>query len=433
MEENEILKLRKNLNDMRQKNLDLFKRIKAREDLIKQYSSKYKDSAFEKEIEKIKMDEKNEKYQQKEGNEKSREEDKELIESLGKIIQQNDIEIKSIQSLLDKEKENNKNKDNLIIEKEKEIRIIKEKLEEEQKSNFGKNEEISNLKNILKSNENKMKKQRDQIELLQNVKNSYEVKLKEYEDQVKNIKYEINKNPNPNTIKCETIHEGIKCQKCFQEPIIGYRYKCSVCNDYNLCQNCEEKNSISEDHQHDFIKIKKNINKSIIGVKKYSYECINILQLSMYLYEGTEQGQIEIILKNNGSQTWPEGRTKLVFERESEISGDDIMLNSQKPGEIGKYNIILRGLNNYSHKQYKSYLNVYIDDDEVGDQLILTINIKEKDSNKKEIENNMEKIIEFRNNYNLGIEDYSDEVLFKALKKNNYDYDAAFSSLFPEL
>jgi len=252
MEENEILKLRKNLNDMRQKNLDLFKRIKARDNIIKQYSSKYKDSAFEKEIEKIKMDEKNEKYQQKEGNEKSREEDKELIESLGKIIQQNDIEIKSIQSLLDKEKENNKNKDNLIIEKEKEIRIIKEKLEEEQKSNFGKNEEISNLKNILKSNENKMKKQRDQIELLQNVKNSYEVKLKEYEDQVKNIKYEINKNPNPNTIKCETIHEGIKCQKCFQEPIIGYRYKCSVCNDYNLCQNCEEKNSISEDHQHDF-------------------------------------------------------------------------------------------------------------------------------------------------------------------------------------
>ena len=101
--------------------------------------------------------------------------------------------------------------------------------------------------------------------------------------------------------------------------------------------------------------------------------------------------------------------------------------------KVGKYNIILRGLNNYSHKQYKSYLNVYIDDDEVGDQLILTINIKEKDSNKKEIENNIEKIIEFRNNYNLGIEDYSDEVLFKALKKNNYDYDAAFSSLFPEL
>jgi len=413
MEENEILKLKKNLNDMKQKNLDLYKRIKARDNIIKQYSSKYKDLIFEKEIEKIKMNEKNGAYPQKEGNEKSREEDIELIESLGKIIQQNDKEINLIQSLLDREKENNKNKDNLIMEKEKEIRNLKEKLEEEQKFNLGKNEEISNLKNILKSNEVEMKKQRDQIELLQNVKNSYEVKLKEYEDQVKNIKYEINKNPNP--IRSEIVHEGIKCQKCFQEPIIGYRYKCSVCNDYDLCQN------------------RKNLNKSTIDVKKYSYECINILQLSMYLYEGTEKGQSEIILKNNGSQAWPEGRTKLVFERESEISGDEIVLRPQKPGEIGKYNIILRGLNNYSHKQYKSYLNVFIDDDEVGEQLILTINIKEKDTNKKEIENNMEKIIEFRNNYNLGIEDYSDEVLFKALKKNNYDYDASFSSLFPEL
>ena len=24
----------------------------------------------------------------------------------------------------------------------------------------------------------------------------------------------------------------------------GHFYKCSECNDYNLCQNCEEKNSI---------------------------------------------------------------------------------------------------------------------------------------------------------------------------------------------
>ena len=248
-----------------------------------------------------------------------------------------------------------------------------------------------------------------------------------------NLKNEIsNIKKIPNPIKCETVHEGIKCQKCFQEPIIGYRYKCSVCNDYDLCQNCEEKNSISEDHQHDFIKIRKNLNKRIINIKKYSYsyECINILQLSMYLYEGTEKGQTEIILKNSGSQTWPEGRTKLVFERESEISGEEIILNPQKPGEIGKYNIVLNGLSNYSHKQYKSYLNFYIDDNEVGEQIILTINIKEKDKTKKEIEDNMDKITEFRQIYSLGIEDYSDEKLFEVLKNNNYDYDMAFGSLF---
>ena len=404
MEQKEIQKLNKDLNDMRQKNLYLFRRIKARDNILKNYSEKYKDSVFEKEIERMKKDEKNGPYKSKEENEiLGKLEEKEEIESLKN-------EIAKIQDLLEKEKDINKNKDKIIKEREKELRNIKEK---------------------LKSNEAEMKKQRSQIEILQNEKNSYELKSKEYEAQVKNLENEIrNFKKIPNQIKCETVHDGIKCQKCFQEPIIGYRYKCSVCNDYNLCQNCEEKNSISEDHPHDFIKIRKNLNKSIINIKKYSYECINILQLSMYLYEGTEKGQSEIILKNNGDQTWPEGRTKLVFERESDISGDEIILRPQKPGEIGKYNIVLNGLNYYSHNQYKSYLNFYIDDDEIGEHLILTIIIKEKDKPKKEIEDHMDKITEFRKIYSLGIEDYSDEKLFEVLKNNNYDYDMAFSSLF---
>ena len=65
---------------------------------------------------------------------------------------------------------------------------------------------------------------------------------------------EEKKNPIP---KCKIEHKGIKCKKCFQEPIIGYRYKCSICNDYNLCEKCEEENSKTEEHPHDFIKIRK--------------------------------------------------------------------------------------------------------------------------------------------------------------------------------
>ena len=51
-------------------------------------------------------------------------------------------------------------------------------------------------------------------------------------------------------------HYGIKCEACGKEPIYGYRYKCSVCKNYNLCGDCEEINSQTKKHKHNFIKIR---------------------------------------------------------------------------------------------------------------------------------------------------------------------------------
>ena len=120
----------------------------------------------------------------------------------------------------------------------------------------------------------------------------------------------------------------------------------------------------------------------------------------------------------------------MIFERESQINGNEIILRSQKPGEEGKYDIILSGLKKYSPNQYKSYLGFCIDDDEFGDELVLTINIKEKNTNKKEMEENMDKIKEFRDMFDLKEEEFSDEKLFEILKQNNFDYEESFSLLF---
>ena len=87
-------KLKKDLNDVKQKNIDLYKRIKARENIINKYSNKYKDPALEKEFEKIKMDEKIRGHKQKEENEIfDKLKDKEEIESLKN-------KLKNIQNLL---------------------------------------------------------------------------------------------------------------------------------------------------------------------------------------------------------------------------------------------------------------------------------------------------------------------------------------------
>ena len=57
----------------------------------------------------------------------------------------------------------------------------------------------------------------------------------------------------PNTKYCQRglVHSNVMCDGCGMLPIKGWRYKCSICDDYNLCENCEEKIG----HNHPFLKI----------------------------------------------------------------------------------------------------------------------------------------------------------------------------------
>ena len=157
---------------------------------------------------------------------------KQIEESNKKII---DLENKCIY--------HNTINEELIVEKNK-----NKKLEDIIKENEKKfNECINNKDNELKIKKEKInKKQEKMLELAkkleENKKEMNEYK-KKYNDLLVNLK--------------NFVHNGIKCEKCFVEPIIGYRYKCSKCENYNLCQKCEEKNAVSGEHSHFFIKIRK--------------------------------------------------------------------------------------------------------------------------------------------------------------------------------
>ena len=51
------------------------------------------------------------------------------------------------------------------------------------------------------------------------------------------------------------VHYGVRCDGCNKNPIVGCRYKCAVCKNFDYCEECEEK--LSEKHLHPFIKIYK--------------------------------------------------------------------------------------------------------------------------------------------------------------------------------
>jgi hypothetical protein len=50
------------------------------------------------------------------------------------------------------------------------------------------------------------------------------------------------------------VHPNISCHGCGVLPIIGNRFKCTVCENFDYCEACEEKNQ--QTHTHPFIKIR---------------------------------------------------------------------------------------------------------------------------------------------------------------------------------
>ena len=47
-------------------------------------------------------------------------------------------------------------------------------------------------------------------------------------------------------------HQYINCDECSRKNITGIRYKCAICNDFDLCEQCEATSS----HAHPFLKIR---------------------------------------------------------------------------------------------------------------------------------------------------------------------------------
>ena len=54
-------------------------------------------------------------------------------------------------------------------------------------------------------------------------------------------------------ISNKIMHFGVKCDGCGAFPIVGCRFKCAVCDDFDYCEECEKK--FSEKHNHPFLKI----------------------------------------------------------------------------------------------------------------------------------------------------------------------------------
>lgn len=61
------------------------------------------------------------------------------------------------------------------------------------------------------------------------------------------------------------IHESVQCDNCGKSNFAGIRFKCTVCTDYDLCEQCESKQPPVHDSTHTLMKIVKPVNYASFG------------------------------------------------------------------------------------------------------------------------------------------------------------------------
>ena len=228
----------------------------------------------------------------------------------------------------------------------------------------------------------------------------------------------------------ETVHKNIQCNQCKTNPIIGIRYKCSTCKDYNLCETCEELNIDEGFHpiDHNFLRIryekeqKKSQNEEAY---RFSYKCLdNDLNFTIYK-NPNDSDQVYLHLQNDYGNTWNSGTTKLICDKsKSTLFCNDIILPPLQPEAKGEVTVNFKNFDSYKDNKAKVVLLFYVDGKRYGKEIEMNITVESKEQYEIKL------IDEFRAKYSLSNETHSDAVLLEQLKKAKYKEEDAFAALF---
>ena len=353
------------------------------------------------------------------------------------------------------EMENNKleNNNNIQLDEEKEKLEINKEYEDKQNNNNNifkddfnkildsiKETNSNDLKNqILKSIEKEVKKiQKDIIKKTSEKNNelitNYIDKLNKLEEERK-IKYqsELSKY-SQNRISmsvCNTIHNGIKCEKCGINPIQGIRYKCSICENYNLCELCEDLNSELQFHnnQHDFIRMrnekkKKDCeNNNILYQNQdiiiFNYECLT-KEPKIIINEGIKKDKLELVIQNSNGLPWI-NETKFICNKiHSNVIVNEIKLPNLNIGEQTKIFVYFDNLEKLIIGKYKTILEFSVNNKIYGKPLNIFIEVKNE-----KIENALKQI----RDWEIDEKQHPNDKVIGLLKKHNYDVNKVLNYL----
>ena len=415
-EDNKIKEMEKKIAQLEKKDKDREKKNKKIENEKKQLNAKYKELE-----EKNKLTEKeNEKI-----NKKLSESEKKL-----EILEKENQKLKQIKN---NEQKNVKKVEEKLLDIEKKYELINKENKELKGKN--KNNPVNEINKEKEEKHNMLGEEYgkivDQIEEL--LKNAKELKNR-YKDSYNiddrpNEEYEgdNNKEEEPIEEKEEKEEEPEEENNNKKEEPIEEKEEEPENENNNKKEGQEESKKEKEEELEEENNNKKE--EPLEEKKEYSYEYINKNSLSVYKYVGETEANIEIVLKNNGIINWPENDTKLIYDKSSDLISNDIKLDPLAPNEEKSYQIKLKGLKKYKVGEYNCFFSFCINGEKLGEKITLTLILREKEKNDDLVKHQQE-INDFRDTFGLEKEDYSDAKLLETLKKHDFDFESAFSSLF---
>jgi len=363
-----------------------------------------------------------------------------MVPAYKTLLKNNEIQklVEEIQKIIE-----SKNKEEEAAKKKKEEEEAKRKKEKEIEE---KNEQLNQSLVALTKIDNYESIKSDVLKnMLTDIKNNYykdgfsEANLNgDNKDLIKKIEKDIS-NKDKEEQEIEKKNNNLYKKLKFLINLGNYEYMKSTAleNHLKLYLNNYKDDFINNNLNEDNDKLIKTIRKHIADNRKkeeelkegYSFDCTNAMYLTVYIYEGTDQAEFEIFLKNNGKKTWASD-SKIKIDPSSSLKINDIDLKQQKSNEERRYKVVIKNLGEKTIGEYKIFFLFYTNKNIIGDKITAMVKIKEKDNEKSEMEENMDKILEFRDTFNLSEDDYSNEKIFEILKDNDFNFENAFSALF---
>lgn len=105
---------------------------------------------------------------------------------------------------------------------------------------------------------------------MKDIENRYDSKIESLENMIKSLSTNSLKNSMKNS-SVLTSHIGVTCDGCNKNPIIGKRYKCLVCPDFDFCEECESAN----EHMHPMIRVASQTNSCLLNRMQRKYSKLN--------------------------------------------------------------------------------------------------------------------------------------------------------------